>query len=79
MKDSSSKESSSVPSVEALKGKWQQYVGAAKVAWGELTEDELLQLEGHSEKLAGLIHERYAVTREEADMQVKRFFAKHNF
>ncbi len=70
---------SSVPSVEALKGKWQQYVGAAKVAWGEITENELLQLDGQTEKLAGLIHERYSVTREEADMQVQRFFAKHHF
>jgi uncharacterized protein YjbJ (UPF0337 family) len=78
MKDSSSNHDS-LPNVEALKGKWQQYVGAAKVAWGELTEDELLKLEGHTEKLVGLIHERYAVTREEADMQVKRFFTKHNF
>lgn len=69
----------SMPSVESLKGKWQQYVGAAKVAWGEITEDELLQLEGQTEKLAGLIHERYSVTREEADSQVKRFFAKHHF
>lgn len=69
----------SIPSAEALKGKWQQYVGAAKVAWGEITEDELLQLEGQTEKLAGLIHERYSVTRDEADLQVKRFFAKHHF
>jgi uncharacterized protein YjbJ (UPF0337 family) len=78
MKEASSN-NSSVPSVEALKGKWQQYVGAAKVAWGELTEDELLKLEGHTEKLAGLIHERYSVTRDEAELQVKRFFAKHRF
>ena len=69
----------SLPSVEALKGKWQQYVGAARIAWGELTEDELLKLEGHTGKLAGLIHERYAVTRDEAELQLKRFLAKHNF
>lgn len=78
MKDSSSNDSS-VPGIAALKGKWQQVVGAAKVSWGELTEDELLTVEGHTEKLAGLIQEHYAVTREEAEMQVKRFFARHNF
>ncbi|MGD9841631.1 MAG: CsbD family protein [Steroidobacteraceae bacterium] len=68
-----------IPSIEELKGKWQQYVGAAKVAWGDISEDELLKLEGHTQKLAGLIHERYAVSREEADMQVERFFTKHRF
>lgn len=68
-----------LPSMEALRGKWQQYVGAARIAWGELGEDELLKLEGHTEKLAGLIHERYSVSRNEAELQVQRFFAKHHF
>lgn len=67
----------SLPSVDALKGQWKQQVGAAKIAWGKLTEDELLRLEGHQEKLAGLVQERYAVTRAEADKQVKTFFEKN--
>lgn len=66
-----------MPSADELKGKWKQQVGAAKIAWGKLTEDELLRLEGHEQKLAGLVQERYAVTRDEADRQVKDFFAKH--
>jgi uncharacterized protein YjbJ (UPF0337 family) len=65
----------SMPSVDELKGKWQQQVGAAKVAWGELTDDELLKSEGHEQKLAGLVQERYAITRDAADLQVKKFFA----
>lgn len=67
----------SMPSVDELKGKWQQVVGAAKIVWGRLTEDELLKLEGHAQKLVGLVQERYAITRDEADRQVKGFFAKH--
>nr|WP_243434558.1 CsbD family protein [Pseudomonas sp. 30_B] len=54
-------------------GMWKQYVGAAKIAWGELTEDELLQSQGRGEKLAGLLQERYAISRDAADAQVKRF------
>jgi len=68
----------SLPSVDEIKGKWKQHVGDAKIAWGKLTEDELLKSEGHEQKLAGLIQERYAVTRDEADAQIKKFFAKHN-
>lgn len=67
----------SLPSVDALKGQWKQQVGAAKIVWGKLTEDELLRLEGHQEKLAGLVQERYAVSRDEADKQVKAFFDKN--
>lgn len=66
----------SVPSVDEVKGAWKQRVGAAKIAWGKLTEDELLRLEGHEQKLAGLVQERYAITRDEADKQVKTFFEK---
>lgn len=63
----------SLPSADELKGKWKQQVGAAKIAWGKLTEDELLESEGREEKLTGLIQERYAITRDEADKQVKSF------
>ena len=66
----------SLPSVDEIKGQWKQHIGAAKIAWGKLTEDELLRLEGHEQKLAGLVQERYAVTRDEADKQVKAFFDK---
>lgn len=66
----------SLPSADELKGKWKQQVGGAKLAWGKLTEDELLKSEGRAEKLAGLVQERYAVTRDEADKQVKKFLAK---
>jgi uncharacterized protein YjbJ (UPF0337 family) len=63
---------------EAMKGKWKQQVGAAKIAWGKLTDDELLQSEGRAEKLAGLVQERYAISCDEAAKQVKAFFAKHD-
>ena len=63
-------------SIDALKGQWKRHVGAAKIAWGELTEDELLKAEGRQDKLAGLVMERYAITRDEADKQVKRFLDK---
>ena len=66
-----------LPSVEQIQGKWKQHVGAAKIAWGELTEDELLQTEGHVQKLTGLVQERYAISQEEADTQVKHFFNSH--
>ena len=68
----------SLPSKDELKGKWKQQVGAAKIAWGKLTDDELLQSEGHAEKLSGLVQERYAVASDEAARQVKEFFAKNN-
>lgn len=60
------------------KGKWEQYVGSAKIAWGKLTEDELLKSEGQAQKLEGLVQERYAFSRDEASRQVRDFLDKCN-
>lgn len=67
----------SMPSNTEIKGVWKQQMGAAKVTWGKLTDDELLQTEGHVQKLAGLVQERYAITRDEAAAQINSFFDKH--
>ena len=67
---------SMIPSIDEVKGKWKQQVGNAKITWGKLTDDELLKSEGHKDKLAGLVQERYAITREEAAKQVNGFLDK---
>lgn len=61
------------PMADRLEGKWDQYIGQAKVTWGKLTDDEILKSEGKMQKLAGLVEQRYAITREKADAQVKKF------
>lgn len=66
-----------LPGVDEIKAGWKQQVGAAKMAWGKLTEDELLQIEGRRQKLTGLIQQRYAITRDEARRQVSNFFEKY--
>ena len=66
-----------IPSKDEIKGRWKQQISAAKIAWGKLTDDELLEVEGQAQKLAGLIQQRYAITRDEAMAQVKTFFEKN--
>jgi uncharacterized protein YjbJ (UPF0337 family) len=60
-----------------MNGEWKQQIGAAKVTWGQLTDDELLKIEGRAEKLVGLVEERYAISRDAAQNQVNSFFDKH--
>lgn len=54
-------------------GKWDQYIGSAKVTWGKLTDDELMKSEGNLQKLSGLVEQRYALSRDIAETQVKKF------
>ncbi|MCA9795784.1 MAG: CsbD family protein, partial [Candidatus Eremiobacteraeota bacterium] len=51
---------------DILKGKWKQMKGDVKAKWGKLTDDDLDRIEGDSEKLVGIIQERYGMAREEA-------------
>ena len=58
---------------DVLKGKWQQLKGEARIQWGRLTDDDLDQIQGNIEKLAGKLQERYGYAREEADREVEDF------
>jgi len=61
---------------DLIAGKWKQHAGAAKILWGKLTDDEILETEGRLEKLAGIIQERYAITADTAEKQVREFMDK---
>lgn len=63
---------------DQLKGMWKQWQGAAKVQWGKLTDDELMQIDGNSDKLVGLLQERYGYAREKAQDEVNRFLLRHD-
>jgi uncharacterized protein YjbJ (UPF0337 family) len=60
-------------------GQWKQIKGRIKEQWGKLTDDEITQLEGHSEKLVGKLQERYGLEREEAERQAKEFRSRNDW
>jgi len=61
-----------------LEGKWKQLRGEIRQRWGELTDDELDQIAGKRDKLAGLLQEKYGYTQLEAEQQVQDFLAEWN-
>ena len=60
-------------------GVWLQIRGKVKEQWGKLTEDDLKQLEGHAEQLAGKLQERYGLARAEAERQAREFRTRTNW
>lgn len=58
---------------DIIKGKWKQLNGRIKQQWGKLTDDDLTVLEGSRDYLAGKVQERYGVTKDVAEQQVKDF------
>jgi uncharacterized protein YjbJ (UPF0337 family) len=61
---------------DRIAGQWKQLSGQIKTKWGKLTDDDMKQVEGNSEYLAGKIQERYGIAKDVADKQVKEF--QHN-
>jgi uncharacterized protein YjbJ (UPF0337 family) len=58
---------------DTLKGQWHQMKGEVKSQWGKLTDNDLDQIAGQSEKLIGKIQERYGYARDRAEQEVRDF------
>lgn len=58
---------------DRVKGNWKQARGRIKEKWGELTDDDLKEIEGRRGKLVGKIQKRYGMAREEADKEVREW------
>lgn len=61
---------------DGVAGKWKQYTGEMKKQWGKLTDDELLQIKGERDILAGKLQEKYGIAKEEADKQIDDWASK---
>jgi len=59
-------------------GKWKQMKGEVKRQWGKLTDDEIDQIDGNSEKLLGIVQERYGKSRDEAEREVREWRKVNN-
>ena len=55
---------------DILQGKWTQLKCKVKEQWGELTDDEIDQLDGKKDQLVGRVQERYGIARDQAERDV---------
>ena len=62
---------------DIAKGKWTEIRGAIKEQWGDLTDDDLVEIEGKMEKLAGILQTKYGYTKEKAEQAYKAVIEKH--
>jgi uncharacterized protein YjbJ (UPF0337 family) len=55
---------------DVIEGNWKQFKGKVKTQWGKLTDDDLEQIEGRREDLAGRIQKRYGLEKAAAHRQI---------
>ena len=60
-------------SEDVLAGKWKQIKGGVKTAFAKLTDDDIAEVEGNTERLLGKLQERYGYTRADAESAWNKF------
>jgi uncharacterized protein YjbJ (UPF0337 family) len=60
-------------------GNFKQLKGKIKQQWGKLTDDEIDQMEGNAEILAGKLQERYGLGKDDAERQAKEFRTRNDW
>jgi uncharacterized protein YjbJ (UPF0337 family) len=61
---------------DRIQGNWKELRGTVRREWGKLTHDDVEQVKGNAEVLAGLIQERYGVAKAEARKQIEAWAAR---
>ena len=61
---------------EMFSGKWNEVKGMLKQKWGKLTDDDLLEIEGDNQMIYGKLKQRYGMTKEDIERQLKHM-SKH--
>lgn len=58
---------------DVLAGKWKQIKGGVKTAFAKLTDDDIAEVEGNTERMVGKLQERYGYTRDDAENAWNKF------
>ena len=61
---------------DIAEGKWKQLKGQIREKWGDLTDDDIDQVEGSSDRFIGVLQERYGLARDEAKKQFEELKKK---
>jgi len=58
---------------DIFKGKWKELKGNIKEKWGDLTDDDVTEVEGKTEKLVGILQQKYGYSRDKAQEEYNKF------
>jgi uncharacterized protein YjbJ (UPF0337 family) len=61
---------------DRIEGNWKQLKGKVRETWGRLTDDQLDQIAGKRDKLAGSLQNSYGIAHDEAEKQIQEFEAR---
>lgn len=54
---------------DIAEGNWKKLKGSVKEKWGQLTDDEVDQIQGRRENFIGKMQEKYGMKKDEAEKE----------
>ncbi len=60
-----------------FEGNWKQIKGKLKQQWGKFTDDEIDQMEGQYDKIAGALQKKYGYDQEHTEKELENFAVKN--
>lgn len=64
---------------DQVEGNWEQAKGKIRQYWGKLTDDEIAEMKGKRQALAGKLQERYGYGKESVQKEIEKFLNDKNF
>jgi uncharacterized protein YjbJ (UPF0337 family) len=58
---------------DQIEGKWNEMSGKVREQWGKLTDDELAEIRGKRDRLAGVLQQKYGLAKAAAEQQIEDF------
>jgi uncharacterized protein YjbJ (UPF0337 family) len=55
---------------DRIEGNWKQYAGKIREKWGDLTDDDVAQVNGRRDQLEGRLQARYGYAKDTAREEV---------
>ncbi|RUO99267.1 CsbD family protein [Hyphomicrobium sp.] len=55
---------------DRIEGNWKQFSGKVKEKWGQLTDDDIAQVNGNREQLEGILQKRYGYAKDKAKQEL---------
>ena len=62
-----------------VEGNWKQVKGQVEAKWGQLTDDELDEINGNRERLEGKIQERYGIARDQVRRDIDDWYGSQTW
>jgi uncharacterized protein YjbJ (UPF0337 family) len=58
---------------DQIAGNWTQFTGKVKEKWGQLTDDDLTEIAGKRDQLAGKLQARYGYEKAKIEAEIDDF------